>query len=142
MLKNQLVCRQKNIKFCFSYLVVVLEGLGLVSLAIMQLSQFSQYLGVGGSYTDHLHQPLDCLLGIFQKLIDGASESRTKICSHGNGQRCRFEALNKHFSNNKSQFLSVGYRLASWYMTWALFLRMAWSFRKQSRASSRRFSLL
>lgn len=55
---------------------MVLEGLGLIPLAIIQLSQFGQCLGVSGGYTDDLHQPLDCLLGIFKKLIDEASESR------------------------------------------------------------------
>lgn len=54
----------------------MLEGLGLVPLTIIQLSQFGQCLGVSGGHTDDLHQPFDGLLGIFKKLIDEASESR------------------------------------------------------------------
>lgn len=76
---NSLDRTHKNIRLCFSYLIVVLESLGLVPLSIIQLSQFGQYLGVGGSYTDDLHQPLDGLLWIFQKLIDEANESRKQV---------------------------------------------------------------
>lgn len=89
---SQLGQRQKNIQLGFLYLAVVLEGLGLVPLAIMQRSQFGQCLGVSGSYTDDLHHPLDCLLGIFQKLIDEANESRTNRCSH--------ESLHEHLPSN------------------------------------------
>ncbi len=44
----------------------------------MKRSQFGQCLGVSGNYTDDLHQPLDGLLRILQKLIAEAKESRTK----------------------------------------------------------------
>lgn len=54
----------------------MVQSLRLVTLIIKQLSQFGQYTTVGGAHTDDLHQPLNCLLRVFQKLIYGAGELR------------------------------------------------------------------
>lgn len=95
----------------------MVQSLRLVPLLIKQLSQFGQYATVGGAYADDVHQPLDRLLRIFQQLIYGAGESRAV----GNGDRTVVDTC--MVSEGKS--LSQGYRLANWYMTSALFLRMA-----------------
>lgn len=46
-----------------------MEGLGLVAFAVMQLAQFGQGLGISGDHTDDLHEPLDGLMPVIQKLI-------------------------------------------------------------------------
>lgn len=55
-----------------------MEGLGLVALVVVQLSQLGQRLGVSGGHTDDLHQPLDGLLGILQELVPAGGQSRSK----------------------------------------------------------------
>lgn len=57
----------------------MVQSLRLIPLIIKQLSQFGQYATVGGAYTDDVHQPLNRLLRIFQKLIYGASELRAVV---------------------------------------------------------------
>lgn len=54
----------------------MVQRLRLIPLVIKQLSQFGQYATVGGADTDDVHQPLNRLLRVFQKLIYGASELR------------------------------------------------------------------
>lgn len=61
---------------CCFHLCVIVQSLRLLSLIIKQLSQLSQHAAVGGADADDVHQPLNGPLGIFQKLIPGASELR------------------------------------------------------------------
>lgn len=89
----------------------MVQSLRLIPLLIKQLSQFGQYATVGGAYTDDVHQPLNRLLRIFPKLIYGASELRAVVERQDRG--------------GINHVLTEGYRLANWYMTSALFLRMA-----------------
>lgn len=51
-------------------------------------------------------------------------------------------AVKAHNTVSEKRAALGGYRLASWYMTSVLFLRMAWCFRKQSKDSSSLFSFL
>lgn len=67
----------------------MVQSLGLIPLFIKQLSQFGQHATVGGVDTDDVHQPLNRLLGIFQKLIYGAGELRAVV----DGDRTEVESF-------------------------------------------------
>lgn len=68
-------CLPRRSKASF-YLCVIVQSLRLISLIVKQLSQFSQHAAVGGADADDVHQPLNGPLGIFQKLVYGATELR------------------------------------------------------------------
>lgn len=75
---------------CSVHLRVIVQSLRLIALIIKELSQFSQYAAVSGADADDVHQPLNGPLGIFQKLVYGASELRAETaqcwrqaCSQG-----------------------------------------------------------
>lgn len=57
----------------------MVQSLGIIPISIIQLSQFGQYAMVSGTYADDLHQPVNCLLGITEKLIYVVNESRAMI---------------------------------------------------------------
>lgn len=68
---------------CSFYLCVMVQSLRLIPLILKQLPQFGQHATVGGAHTDDVHQPLNRLLRIFQKLIYGARELRAVVNGHG-----------------------------------------------------------